>query len=62
MKKTDDTEQYARSYIDTALKALGQGGIATEDYENAVRRAATAFEDLMRVRRRSSDREPVASG
>jgi hypothetical protein len=65
MKKTDDMERYARSYIDTALEVLGRLGqpseISAEDYENAVRGAASAFEDLREVGRRSGEREPIAS-
>jgi hypothetical protein len=65
MTRTDDMEQYARSYIDAAFDAQrrlgGSSDVPTEDYEDAVRHAASAFEDLVRVRLRSSEREPVAS-
>lgn len=60
-KKMDDVEDYARSYIDAALERLGgKSKISSEDYENAVKRAATVFDDLAYARQRSSeDREPV---
>lgn len=62
-KLTTDLDAYARSYIDAALetqKRLGrQAKISSEDYEDAVARAAIAFNDLAQVRQRSS--EPVGS-
>lgn len=61
MKHTDDIEEYARAYVGSALKALGSPEISTEDHDNAVTRAATAFEELAQVRQRSSDQEPMAS-
>lgn len=64
-KKTADLDRYARAYIDAALdaqKRLGQPAeISRDDYENAVRRAASAFEDLAQVRQRSGEQESLAS-
>lgn len=65
MKKTDDTESYARAYIDAALEAQRRLGerveISDEDYENAVKRATRAFERLPRVRQRPREQEAVGS-
>jgi hypothetical protein len=61
-KKKTDTDASARSYVDTALKSLGRSDLPKEDYENAVRRATDALENLRQVRQRSSERrEPAAS-
>jgi hypothetical protein len=57
-----DLDAYARSYIDTALEAQERLGrpakISSEDYEEAVARAASAFNDLAQVRQRHGERTP----
>jgi hypothetical protein len=55
-KTTTDAQSYARAYIDSALESrerLGRASkVSREDYETAVQRATSAFNDLLEVRTR----------
>jgi hypothetical protein len=60
-KSKTEAESSARSYIDAALKSVGRPDITDDDYENAVRRATSALDDLRQVRQRSSERREAAA-